>query len=201
MPGGRNDPKEWEPVDLADISVDDGALKAPWKYVLSNKATYSEEIFAKVSIELIFHPERNSKSIRRADILSDDHHNDGASSVELLKDVHVEEMKCVRRMRRRLMPRNPNLDGQLEQMCYLFAIRGNSTPSLVLYLSEFHDGNTPYYAPDVRGIAYELRQGNLYLAILPLPEKVMDDKLKRICLNLVRTMHRHWYYTFWILLM
>jgi len=195
MPKGRNDPKEWTPVKLLDDKeYHGGRLGSTWKYVLLNPASYSVEIFAKVSVDLIFHPERNSKNIRRADILAD---TDAVESIPTSEEVKVGGMICTRVLRRRLMPRNPNLDRELEQTCYLYAIEGEQAPSLVIYLSHFKDGRVPYYVPEVRGIAFELRDGKIYIAYLPLFEvSTIDERLERIALNLLKTIHRHWYRSF-----
>jgi len=193
MPGSRNDPKEWAPVELFKVQTVEGALNAPWKYILSNQARYHEETFAKVSVDFIFHPERNSKNIRRADILSDNGINNENVSLESSEQLHVEAMRCVRIIRSRLMPRNPNLDPELDQTCYLFAADTSSPHTLVIYLLHMENAPLPYYAPHVRGIAYELREGNIYLAVLPFPRAPIDERLSRVSLSLLKKIHRHWY--------
>lgn len=194
MSKGRNDPKEWTPVRLLDNKEYHGRLGLTWKYVLLNPASYSVEIFAKVSVDLIFHPERNSKNIRRADILADTDADNNSEPIGICGEVKMEGMICTRVIRRRLMPRNPNLDRELEQWCYLYAMEGEQAPNLVIYLSHFKDGEVPYYVPEVRGIAFELRNGKIYIAYLPLFEaSTIDERLLRIALNLLKTIHRHWY--------
>ena len=191
MPGVRN-PKGWDPTELIEVDFVGTNLKEPWKYVLSNPASYSPEIFAKVSIDLIFHPERNSKNIRRADILYDGN-SDSAEWVMRHDEAKVERMRCIRVIRRRLMPRNPNLDPELEQTCCLYAREGETLPTLVMYFSLFDGEKVPYYVPEVRGIAFELRDGNIYIAYLPcFGRSTIDDRLQRVALNLLRTVHRHW---------
>jgi hypothetical protein len=177
MPARRNDPKEWSPVAPKEV----GRLRPPWQYILCNPATYPPEIFAQVALQLIFHPERNSKNIRRADILSD-----------AVDDVqHVNGMVCSRTIRRRLMPRNPNLDAELEQTCRLYG-EDDGPASLVTYYCHY-TGSVPYYVPDVLGVAFELYRGNVYVAYLPLPEvSCTDERLQRVALQLLQTIHRHW---------
>lgn len=183
MPARRNDPKEWSPVTIGPTDVC-GRMRPPWRYILSNTVLYPSEIFAQVALQLILHPERNSKNIRRADIISD--------TVELESE-HVEGMVCSRTIRRRLMPRNPNLDDELEQTCCFYAEEpGVESPTLITYHCHYNE-KVPYYVPDVLGIAFELYKGNIYLAYLPLPGiSCTEERLQRIALNLLKTIHRHW---------
>jgi tRNASer (uridine44-2'-O)-methyltransferase len=176
-----------------------GMLRAPWSYILSNPASYPPEIFAQVGLELIFHPERNSKHIRRADILAD-----SATDIDVVTvdgdgvdgDV-VDGMFCTRTIRRRLMPRNPNLDGELEQSCRLYVVEGETCATLVTYHCYYvEEVGVPYYFPDVLGVAFELYGSNISLAYLPLPGKVCtNDRLQRVAFNLLQTLHRHWYHS------
>lgn len=198
MPSRRNDPKGWSPVKLEFPPSEGKALRRlrfPWRYVLSNAATYPPEVFAHVALQLIFHPERNSKNIRRADILSD---SDVNPDVYSCSGDTIDGMVCTRTIIRRLMPRNPNLDPQLEQSCNLYVTEGDSDPTLITYHCHYlKDVGVPYYVPDVLGIAFELCENNIYVAYLPLSEKLdMDDRLHRVALNLLRTIHRHWCHLF-----
>jgi tRNASer (uridine44-2'-O)-methyltransferase len=182
MSAGKNDPKEWHPVDMANAMG--GGLTREWTYVLRNVAPYSRDTFARVSLELVFHPERNSKNIRRGDILSD--------SCDCGEE-WLAGMICTRVIRRRLMPRNPNVDNELVQTCSFHA-KGQDPPTLVIYRSECTEkGNLPYYVPAVRAVAFEFSDGNVYLAYLPFPGTEIDERLQRVALNLLRTIHRHWY--------
>ena len=182
MPSRRNDPKEWSPILQPDTV---GRLRLPWQYICLNSATYPPEIFAQVALQLIRHPERNSKNICRADILSDIEN-------EAVTD-NINGMKCSRTIRRRLMPRNPNLDPELEQTCRFHIAERELWPSLVTYQCHYGE-SVPYYHPDVLGVAFELYEGNIYLAYLPLPDiSCTEDRLQRVALNLLRTFHRHWY--------
>src|SRR5271155_2816891 len=124
MPRRRNDPKEWSPELLPDETSQSikGRLENPWKYMYSNVAPYSAEIFSHVALQLVHHPERNSKNIRRADILHDtDFNPDTVFDSESVDGECVAGMRCIRTIRRRLMPRNPNLDDELEQTCRFYA--------------------------------------------------------------------------------
>jgi tRNASer (uridine44-2'-O)-methyltransferase len=198
MPKRRNDQRGWCPVTLAggdNTGEAKGMLCAPWEYIISHPASYPPEIFAHIALELIFHPERNSKHIRRADILSDSAADADIPTVD--GDV-VDGMVCSRVIRRRLMPRNPNLDGELEQTCRLYVVEGENLVTLVSYHCHFaEEVGVPYYFPDVLGVAFELFEGSIFLAYLPLPGKgCMDDRLQRVALNLLQTLHRHWYNSF-----
>lgn len=92
------------------------------------------------------------------------------------------------------MPRNPNLDAELEQSCGLYIVAGDTWPTLVTYHNHFLDNiGVPYYMPDVLGIAFELYDGKVYLAYLRGSEQsCTDDRLWRVALSLLRTLHRHW---------
>ena len=195
MPGRRNDPKEWSPATLASRTDTEsvlGRLRPPWQYILSNPAKYSAEIFAHVALQLVLHPERNSSNIRRADILSD------TTDPDL--DIHdspgecTNRVICSRTIRRRLMPRNPNLDPELDQTCRFYVEDGETTAHLVTYHCHYIESvGVPYYVPDVLGVAFELYQGKVSLAYLPMPGRSStEDRLHRVALNLLRTIHRHW---------
>ena len=200
MPSRRNDPREWSPVTLVrqtDENTINRRLQPSWEYILSNPANYPAEIFAQVALSLILHPERNSKNIRRADILSD---TDTDPDVQEHVAGTVDGMTCSRTIRRRLMPRNPNLDPELEQTCRFYIAEGNLWPTLVTYHCHYVESvGVPYYVPDVLGVAFELYEGNIYLSYLPLKGiSCTDERLQRVALNLLRTIHRHWY-AFYIL--
>ena len=194
MPKRRNEPKEWSPTSLVRAPKEDTppTLCAPWQYILSNPASYSPEIFANTALQFIFHPERNSKNIRRADILSNTTTDPGLPPSLVMIDRKI----CSQVIRRRLMPRNPNLDPELEQTCRLYVAEEETSASLVTYHCHYVEGaGVPYYVPDILGIAFELYEGNIYVAYLPLPEKeCTNDRLQRVALNLLRTIHRHWFF-------
>ena len=192
MPGHRKNPRQWTPVNLVSFSGRNGRLGTPWRYIVSNAACYPPEIFTQVMLEFVFHPERNSKNIRRADILSD---ADTVLDASVYAERGIQQMVCTRSIRRRLMPRNPNLDSELEQTCRLYVAEGDTSPTVVTYESYFlKEAAVPYYVPDVLSIAFELYQGDVYLAYLPLPNtSCEDDRMQRVALNLLRTLHRHWY--------
>src|SRR6202035_2243780 len=71
----RKDPKGWDPTQFTSNSTMRGRLPECWEYVMSNPASYASDIFTQVNLQLILHPERNTKNIRRADILSDSETN------------------------------------------------------------------------------------------------------------------------------
>jgi tRNASer (uridine44-2'-O)-methyltransferase len=200
----RKDPKGWTPTILTQTDTlndpPQGRLSQEWKYVIFNPACYSAEIFTQVNLELILHPERNTKNIRRADICSDSENDpdgltDGGGEKERDIEGTVPGMVCVRTIRRRLMPRNPNLDAELEQTCRFYVVEGEESSTLVIYRNHFMEGEkVPYYIPGVEGIAFEWYHGNIYLAYLPLQgSPSIDERLNRIALHLLQTLHRHWY--------
>jgi tRNASer (uridine44-2'-O)-methyltransferase len=162
---------------------------------MSNPASYASDVFTQVNLQLILHPERNTKNIRRADIISDSETNpdDEVNDSDVAWDV-PSGMICIRNIRRRLMPRNPNFDAELEQTCRFYALEGEEGVTLVTYRNHLVEGEKiPYYIPSVRGIAFELYQGNVYLAYLPLHDvPSTDERLQRTALHLLQTLHRHW---------
>lgn len=193
MANRRNNPREWSPTTLIDKKDKQRTLGGEWQYIISNPASYPAEIFAHVSLELIFHPERNSKNIRRADILFD-----SATDAEISTESEdmVNGMLCSRVIRRQLMPRNPNLDPELEQTCRLYIVEGETSTTLITYYCHYMEEiGVPYYVPQVLGVAFELHDDQVWIAYLPLAGKeCTDDRLQRVALNLLRTIHRHWYF-------
>lgn len=159
---------------------------------MSNLALYSAEVFTEVNLQLILHPERNTKHIRRADIL-----NDSETDPYNLNNDHEGTwgMTCTRTIGRRLMPRNPNFDSELEQTCRFYALEGEDEATVVTYHNHFVEGEKlPYYVPGVLGIAFELFEGIVYLSYLPVPNTSSeDDRLQRTALHLLQTLHRHWF--------
>src|SRR5438477_10306694 len=121
------DPKGWTPTLLDTVNnTPKGRLCEGWKYMISNPACYSADIFTQVNMELLMHPERNTKNIRRTDILSDSETEletgiNDTGEEERLKEEEVPGMLCVRTIRRKLMPRNPNFDAELQQTCRFYA--------------------------------------------------------------------------------
>ncbi|PWN91363.1 DUF1613-domain-containing protein [Acaromyces ingoldii] len=121
--------------------------------------------------QLIEHPERNSSSILRADILSVLEPDAIVEQVKERGQEHGGAYRLVKRVHRRILPRRPNLDGQLEQTCDVLVRDGvNGQDGLVIYASHVgssgEDGDrgkqtlvesaeqVPFYHPKVRAIAF-----------------------------------------------
>lgn len=101
--------------------------------------------------QLILHPERNSSNILRADILCE---SDQASNCPSFRSQTT--------IRRRILPRRPNLDGALLQDCTTYDDGAGS--GLVVYTPLMPDGSLPsdparipFFHPNVRAIAFAFR--------------------------------------------
>lgn len=121
---------------------------------------------------LCLHPERNSSSILRADILHDSHHAQTKPSNDKTNDNHLhsaEESSSStfnapngfiehRRIRRRLLPKKPALDKALEQTCLFFTSPEHDTTcrnGIVCLLPEVKSkADVPYYHPILRKLVF-----------------------------------------------
>jgi tRNASer (uridine44-2'-O)-methyltransferase len=138
-------------------------------------------------VELLFHPERNSGLILRADILSD-----GAplSASKDLVEYLSEDFVCTRNIVRRLVPRQPNRDPSLDQDCTFFVratypsstgVEDGDDEECLIIISPRIDENTntvPWYHPPVRHLSFRYfsnpsGEGNalIRIGIVPLVEE------------------------------
>ncbi|PWY97550.1 DUF1613-domain-containing protein [Testicularia cyperi] len=110
------------PRALAGLPIDDEAESTTsshrWISIVSAPAHAPLQSWLRVMNRLIRHPERSSSNILRADVLGDQPElalsTDGASHVQ------GQSWKRVHSVRRRILPRRPNLDWPMEQDCSLY---------------------------------------------------------------------------------
>ena len=151
------------------------------------------------------HPERNSTSILRADILSDTQAGPSSnkSVVEPTETPTQLDFQTPidfidrRRIRRKLLPRKPNLDKPLEQDCIFLAGNNTKLPKgLVILLPDAQDEQSiPFYHPKLKKLAfhyvestsYEAKndpdtvpQGTIKISALPFPtsESLLVNKVQ-----------------------
>ena len=117
----------------------------------------------------------------------------------------LQDLRQLRNIHRRLLPRRPTRDSGLEQHCTLYA------PSLPSDSEAFHPtvlvltpilpsgGSLPYYHPTVTHLAFRVipptssESAVLRIEALPLPGTSLDPgaRLYRTCLSLLDTLHRY----------
>jgi tRNASer (uridine44-2'-O)-methyltransferase len=141
---------------------------ANWVEHLSVPVQFGLSSFVAAIRDLALHPERNSSLILRADPLPPPDPYDGPEG-SLLKLNKVEELKV------RLMPKQPNRDGKLDQRIIFFSGRDDG---LVLMIPDVSDvGDIPFYHPPVIKLAFRYEAiveetgseiiGRIHIAYLP----------------------------------
>jgi len=140
------------------------------------------------------HPERNSSSILRADILHDTEISSSSSSgngVQPLAFKYPSAMTERRRLRRKLLPRKPNIDKPLEQDCLFLVDRDPlAQQGIVVLLPDVkEEKDVPFYHPILRKLAFEYRpsssfqesddpnivpRGKIRISALPFPSSGSD---------------------------
>jgi tRNASer (uridine44-2'-O)-methyltransferase len=185
--------------------------KGPWLPVARCSFPFGLDVFFLALEDIIRHPERNSSSILRADILEDDTSPEDPP----IKFDGFEPASRI--IRRRLMPKRP-FDGPLSQDCVFFKQSTDSskcTGGIVAMLPE-QVAQLPFYHPKVAGIAFSLwlqDQGGGVGADsvhslridyfphggFPFPERISSDeptlptssRLYRTALALLDSVHQH----------
>ncbi|GAO47876.1 DUF1613-domain-containing protein [Saitoella complicata NRRL Y-17804] len=202
-----------EPLDGQGAPFTPVKIEEGWLPIIKHEANYPVEIFELILGELVYHPERNSTSILRADILydsstSDDDDDDNADTPipSQSKTYEVEDYQLVRRVERLLLPRNPNIDKPLAQTCLFYrsipsaaaAADDDQDPaSLVIYLPHVNRAeDVPFYHPPVAGLGFlytpSSRTISLSLLLLPdTPTNPLPTRLTRTADALLRTIHKH----------
>lgn len=145
--------------------------------------------------QMVHHPEYNSTLILRSETVS-----------EVTADFHaripvLDGYVAIHSIRRRLLPRRPTRDGELEQHCTMytgFPLDNTHLPSVVVLTPIMEEGSTelPYYHPRVAHIAFRYissEESILRIEVLPLPDTPTDvnSRLYRTCLALLDTVHRY----------
>ena len=182
-----------------------------WRPVLSHKCHFSSKIFQDVMLNLVKNPNVNTSYVFRADILYDSIEDQNRPVAiesdwkddEILRtptwdgsvrEVSISGYSTTRTIVRRMVPRNPNLDGYLIQTCQFLALE-NTGSSLVLYHPHVSSPSAiPYYHPDVKGVAFQHTPTAITISLklfsTPSPQP-MPNRLLRTCHSLLSTIHKH----------
>lgn len=113
------------------LTIDHANLPKPlhfdlqWQRVISCRAVTPAEPWATVMTNFVHHPEVNSTNILRADILAD-------AQAEQKPDPSTAPWRVTRRVLRRLLPRKPGANANLDQLC-TFYISEDEQSHLVVY--------------------------------------------------------------------
>ncbi|KAL4258706.1 tRNA (uracil-O(2)-)-methyltransferase [Pleurotus pulmonarius] len=166
-----------------------------WLPIITCPPGFPLEVFQNSISQMVHHPEYNSTLILRSETVS-----------EVTTDFHaripvLDGYVAVHSTRRRLLPRRPTRDGELEQHCTLyteFPLDDTHPPSVVVLTPILEEGSTelPYYHPRVAHIAFRYissEESTLRIEVLPLPDTPTDvnSRLYRTCLALLDTVHRY----------
>jgi tRNASer (uridine44-2'-O)-methyltransferase len=146
------------------------------------------------TIQLIQHPEYNSTLILRSEELSVLTDNFPACLPSL------PDLRPVRTIHRKLLPRRPERDASMEQFCTFYVPTSFCDPhptALVLTPSPSEEGVLPYYHPPVSHLLFaylSLSPPRLQISIISHPPSARTDsssKLYRTCLALLDAVHRY----------
>ncbi|KAK7421305.1 tRNA(Ser) Um(44) 2'-O-methyltransferase [Neonectria magnoliae] len=211
------EPEEFPPGSPAVFDDLDGNA---WRPMSRHSCTFAPHHFEKVMVNLVSNPNLNSKWLFRADILYDDHQQDGApqpTEPQHPQTCAIRHFTRQRTMIRKLIPRNTMRDAPLDQTCCFYtsshAVEGEValTRTLVIYTPHVAAAaDVPFYHPKVRGIA-QLHEwdpfsskGTISVHFLPFedeqPEGQSDEpaavqaeqvKLGRIAYHLLQILHKH----------
>lgn len=152
---------------------------APWIPVLSRPSDISLSHFLGAIEEHLFHPERDSSSILRADILSDSATTNEQSGNPADGDLDLEGYEFKRRVRRRFLPKRIGLDSDLEQECLLYEAKEGDEVVLLLLpdvTGWTQESTLPFYHPQVATLAIRCKEPNhggdsgyIRIDLVPLP--------------------------------
>lgn len=154
------------PSNLPPLRLGSSTLNS-WISTVSAPVDFPLSAFFSAMEHAVRHPEYSSSSILRADILveidfSETDSNETTIAGEgeeyvagILADLG-EDWHCIKRMRRRLVPKSPLLDAALLQECLLLE-NEVGTGGMLLYLPESggldEEGRLPHYHPQTYALA------------------------------------------------
>ncbi|KAI0305739.1 hypothetical protein B0F90DRAFT_1624965 [Multifurca ochricompacta] len=177
------------------LHTENGGL---WTPIITCPADFPPDLFQVAVSQLIHHPEYNSTLILRSQVIED--------TVARFPDLvpTLQNLRPVRNIHRRLLPRRPTRDSGLNQHCTLYAPHLPDVESLhpnVLVLTPVlpPGGCLPYYHPTVTHLAFRFvtstssTLATLRIEAIPLPGTSLDPgaRLYRTCLALLETLHRY----------
>ncbi|GAA5865372.1 hypothetical protein JCM3774_005616 [Rhodotorula dairenensis] len=139
-------------------------------------------------LQLVYHPEQSSSTILRADILADDANVADRGDAPAHSIPVLQGYRCVRRVRRQILPNRPQFDWAMQQECLFYDSEpldnDHGTEALVVLLPDFDhlerdrgDRRLPYYHPQVHALAFRYFSGpsgtaesaTLRIDLVPLP--------------------------------
>lgn len=143
-----------------------------WIPTCRGEAQYDRPAWLDAMHQLILHPEQTSSSILRADIIQSDEAKGSLAGYS-----------CRSLIRRRLLPRRPNLDKSIDQECSTYVSMESADAFVVMTPIVEGDGaeNIPFYHPKVRSIAFFYRckhdgtAAHVEIYILPLTGEASFD--------------------------
>lgn len=161
-----------------------------WIPVLSRPVECQADHFHRAILELVRHPEQSSSTILRADILADEEDDDSLLSAVACGTLRMDGYRCVRRVRRRILPNRPQFDWAMEQECLFYDFVDAGTESLAVLLPDFDqlerdrgDRRLPYYHPQVYALAFRYlsdhagTSSHLRIDLVPLPSQPVTAPL------------------------
>ncbi|KAI0149556.1 hypothetical protein GGR57DRAFT_473753 [Xylariaceae sp. FL1272] len=195
---------EIEPFAPGSTSlIQDESCLASWTPLFWKKCTFDRDIFVGVMNNLILNPNINSSWLFRADILLEQQGKDECQGDDLnLRPiiVHFKDFYLDRFLIRKLIPRNPQRDSDLDQTCLFYqskAPNGVVSRTLVVYKPHSSQSDMPFYHPKVQGIAYlhewnhQSGEATISTHYQYFSDLIPDAKLTRTGLYLLSTLSKH----------
>ena len=205
-----------------EVAVVDQLNRLPsdlWLPVLQLSCDFPPDIFESVSLNLIKNPNINSSLLFRADVLYDSWDDeltdqplpraerDAALHAYNVSDGDLVGFHVKRRIIRRMIPRNPQLDKPIAQTCIFLQSDANSKQfeySLVIYIPHTSEiDSIPWYHPRIQSLAY-LHSWNhssladrshgaisLHYKLYPSESLPLSTRLTHTGQNLLSTVHKH----------
>ena len=208
-----------EGAEVAGVDLLNRLPSDQWLPVLQHSCDFPPDVFESVSLNLIKNPNINSSLLFRADVLYDSwddectddplprEERDTALQTYNVSDGDLVGFHVKRRIIRRMIPRNPQLDKPIAQTCVFLQSDANSQQfeySLVIYIP--HSPNVesiPWYHPRTQSLAYlhswnhsslaDRSQGaiSLHYRLFPSESLPLPQRLVRTGQNLLSTVHKH----------
>jgi tRNASer (uridine44-2'-O)-methyltransferase len=199
-----------------------------WTPVLQHGCDFDDKIFCDVSMNLIQNPNVTSSHLFRADILSDSYNGELVDADIQPEDVDrakstvsslplIEGFSRGRTLIRKLIPRNPQLDRPIAQVCWLLGYTeedGTKHNVTILQPDVERAEDLPWYHPAVRSLAYwhswkprddgehsgqnattadakHAGTVTLYYQLFPDQDPGLTPRLQRTALNLLSVLYKH----------
>lgn len=170
-----------------------------WQSILEHDTCYAAEVFDKMMIELVYHPERTSSVIMRTDIILDSQEDDSILNKQKSVFENLDERYQISRwIDRRIIPRNTNLDATMDQTVVVLHEKLEND-RILMYLPHLDKSleqpynHLPYYHPAVAGIAFHYKGSSV--EVLYLVEKdfqrELSSRLLRTAHMLLLVLHKH----------